>query len=239
MPTSQLCRALLHQYPSAAGFGGGPGSILHDASPPARDQNVQFGPCHPGGTSGVGQGTPKSPRLLGTGHTPTSHPILAAHVRGSPPAPHQPLLVPLTGPSFRAEPLEGSEQEKATYSLHKRRKILRLVSQWVLLYGRLLQGDRSTTALLQVPGVGRRGRGMSPGGSGCDHPILTAGHLPPTEPRGPGEPGPSPGWAGPGASTGPPAAPSVSPPGKEGRPHPKQSPALSPHAAADAHVPGS
>ncbi|XP_063215086.1 rap guanine nucleotide exchange factor 3 isoform X4 [Chroicocephalus ridibundus] len=27
---------------------------------------------------------------------------------------------------FRAEPLEGSEQEKATYSLHKRRKILRL-----------------------------------------------------------------------------------------------------------------
>uniref|UniRef100_A0A672UAE2 Rap guanine nucleotide exchange factor 3 n=1 Tax=Strigops habroptila TaxID=2489341 RepID=A0A672UAE2_STRHB len=50
---------------------------------------------------------------------------------------------------FRAEPMEGSEQDKATYSLHKRRKILRLVSQWVLLYGRLLQGDRSTTALLQ------------------------------------------------------------------------------------------
>ncbi|XP_033927315.1 rap guanine nucleotide exchange factor 3 isoform X2 [Melopsittacus undulatus] len=50
---------------------------------------------------------------------------------------------------FRAEPMEGSEQDKATYSLHKRRKILRLVSQWVLLYGRLLQGDRSTTSLLQ------------------------------------------------------------------------------------------
>uniref|UniRef100_A0A8C3M655 Rap guanine nucleotide exchange factor 3 n=1 Tax=Chrysolophus pictus TaxID=9089 RepID=A0A8C3M655_CHRPC len=50
---------------------------------------------------------------------------------------------------FRAEPLDGSEQEKATYCLHKRRKILRLVSQWVLLYGRLLQGDRSTTTLLQ------------------------------------------------------------------------------------------
>ncbi|NWY35480.1 RPGF3 factor, partial [Pheucticus melanocephalus] len=50
---------------------------------------------------------------------------------------------------FRAEPLEGSEQDKASYSLRKRRKILRLVSQWVLLYGRLLQGDRSTTALLQ------------------------------------------------------------------------------------------
>ncbi|XP_014749640.1 PREDICTED: rap guanine nucleotide exchange factor 3-like, partial [Sturnus vulgaris] len=50
---------------------------------------------------------------------------------------------------FRAEPLEGSEQDKVAYSLRKRRKILRLVSQWVLLYGRLLQGDRSTTALLQ------------------------------------------------------------------------------------------
>ncbi|XP_057898078.1 rap guanine nucleotide exchange factor 3 isoform X1 [Melospiza georgiana] len=50
---------------------------------------------------------------------------------------------------FRAEPLEGSEQDKASYALRKRRKILRLVSQWVLLYGRLLQGDRSTTALLQ------------------------------------------------------------------------------------------
>uniref|UniRef100_A0A8C3RGV5 Rap guanine nucleotide exchange factor 3 n=1 Tax=Cyanoderma ruficeps TaxID=181631 RepID=A0A8C3RGV5_9PASS len=50
---------------------------------------------------------------------------------------------------FRAEPLEGSERDKAAYSLRKRRKILRLVSQWVLLYGRLLQGDRSTTALLQ------------------------------------------------------------------------------------------
>ncbi|NXG21835.1 RPGF3 factor, partial [Grallaria varia] len=50
---------------------------------------------------------------------------------------------------FRAEPLEGSEQDKASYALLKRRKILRLVSQWVLLYGRLLHGDRSTTALLQ------------------------------------------------------------------------------------------
>lgn len=68
-----------------------------------------------------------------------------------------PVLVPLTGPSFRAELLEGSEQEKATYSLHKRRKILRLVSQWVLLYGRLLQGDRSTMALLQVLGAGQGG----------------------------------------------------------------------------------
>ncbi|XP_027563822.1 rap guanine nucleotide exchange factor 3-like, partial [Neopelma chrysocephalum] len=50
---------------------------------------------------------------------------------------------------FRSEPLEGSEQDKAAFALLKRRKILRLVSQWLLLYGRLLQGDRGTTALLQ------------------------------------------------------------------------------------------
>ncbi|XP_032939325.1 rap guanine nucleotide exchange factor 3 isoform X2 [Catharus ustulatus] len=50
---------------------------------------------------------------------------------------------------FLAEPLEGSQPDAAVYSLRKRRKILRLLSQWVLLYGRLLQGDRSTTALLQ------------------------------------------------------------------------------------------
>ncbi|NWQ72110.1 RPGF3 factor, partial [Neopipo cinnamomea] len=55
---------------------------------------------------------------------------------------------------FRSEPLEGSEQDKASYALLKRRKILRLVSQWLLLYGRLLQGDRATTALLQGGSVG-------------------------------------------------------------------------------------
>uniref|UniRef100_A0A663NA89 Rap guanine nucleotide exchange factor 3 n=1 Tax=Athene cunicularia TaxID=194338 RepID=A0A663NA89_ATHCN len=108
----------------------------------------------------------------------------------------------------------GSEQEKATYSLHKRRKILRLVSQWVLLYGRLLQGDRSTTALLQVPGAGR---GAEPGGDVPRGIWLSPGHLLSPEPRRPGEPGPALGWAGPGASTGPPVAPNVSPPpGKEG-----------------------
>ncbi|XP_043362201.1 rap guanine nucleotide exchange factor 3 isoform X3 [Dermochelys coriacea] len=50
---------------------------------------------------------------------------------------------------FHAEPLEGSEQEKAVYSLSKRQKILRLVSQWVLLYGHLLQADHSAITLLQ------------------------------------------------------------------------------------------
>uniref|UniRef100_A0A452GLX2 Uncharacterized protein n=1 Tax=Gopherus agassizii TaxID=38772 RepID=A0A452GLX2_9SAUR len=46
-------------------------------------------------------------------------------------------------------PSEGSEQEKAVYSLSKRQKILRLVSQWVLLYGPLLQADHSAINLLQ------------------------------------------------------------------------------------------
>ncbi|XP_071588591.1 rap guanine nucleotide exchange factor 3-like isoform X2 [Heliangelus exortis] len=85
---------------------------------------------------------------------------------------------------FRAEPLEGSQQEKVTFSLLKRRKILRLVSQWVLLYGRVLQGDLSTTSLLQNladlasrdPRLGqeqgqerRRPRGLE-NGDGCASP---------------------------------------------------------------------
>lgn len=83
---------------------------------------------------------------------PSAHPALGA-VRGVPA-----LEVPLAGSRFRTEPLEGSEQDRASFTLLRRRKILRLVSQWVLLYGRLLQGDRSTTALLQV-----RARGGGPG----------------------------------------------------------------------------
>ncbi|CAM4608058.1 unnamed protein product [Lepidochelys kempii] len=50
---------------------------------------------------------------------------------------------------YPSRPSEGSEQEKAVYSLSKRQKILRLVSQWVLLYGHLLQADHSAITLLQ------------------------------------------------------------------------------------------
>nr|XP_023968502.1 rap guanine nucleotide exchange factor 3 isoform X1 [Chrysemys picta bellii] len=50
---------------------------------------------------------------------------------------------------FHAEPSEGSEQEKAVYSLSKRQKIVRLVSQWVLLYGSLLQAEHCAITLLQ------------------------------------------------------------------------------------------
>ncbi|KAJ8265521.1 hypothetical protein COCON_G00146200 [Conger conger] len=43
--------------------------------------------------------------------------------------------------TYHAEPSEGSELEKAAYSLNKKQKIIRLVGQWVLLYGLLLKGD--------------------------------------------------------------------------------------------------
>ncbi|XP_035238655.1 rap guanine nucleotide exchange factor 3 isoform X2 [Anguilla anguilla] len=42
---------------------------------------------------------------------------------------------------YHAEPSEGSELEKAAYSLNKKQKIIRLVGQWVLLYGLLLKDD--------------------------------------------------------------------------------------------------
>lgn len=137
----------------------------------------------------------------------------------------------MTGPSFRAEPLEGSEQEKATYSLHKRRKILRLVSQWVLLYGRLLQGDRSTTALLQVPGAGMGQVGgaegvMSPEGSGGDHP-----HRAPSSRRTSqtwrAKTLAWAGWSRSKRRTD--GGPERESPGQEGCPQPEQSLVLSPH----------
>ncbi|XP_053311892.1 rap guanine nucleotide exchange factor 3 [Spea bombifrons] len=50
---------------------------------------------------------------------------------------------------FHAEPSDGNEPEKATYSLHKRQNILQLVSLWVSLYGRLLQAEPSAKNLLE------------------------------------------------------------------------------------------
>ncbi|MGH0181156.1 UNVERIFIED_CONTAM: hypothetical protein FKN15_018962 [Acipenser sinensis] len=50
-----------------------------------------------------------------------------------------PFLNPLL--TYLAEPSEGSELEKAAYSLNKKQKILRLVGQWVSLYGALLKED--------------------------------------------------------------------------------------------------
>ncbi|XP_062975331.1 rap guanine nucleotide exchange factor 3 isoform X2 [Elgaria multicarinata webbii] len=50
---------------------------------------------------------------------------------------------------FHSEPSEGTEQDKAGYILGKRQRILWLVRQWVLLYGRLLQAESSAVAFLQ------------------------------------------------------------------------------------------
>uniref|UniRef100_A0A8C4RT74 Rap guanine nucleotide exchange factor 3 n=1 Tax=Erpetoichthys calabaricus TaxID=27687 RepID=A0A8C4RT74_ERPCA len=43
--------------------------------------------------------------------------------------------------TYQAEPTEGSELEKAAYSLNKKQKVIRLVSLWVALYGQLLKAD--------------------------------------------------------------------------------------------------
>lgn len=55
-------------------------------------------------------------------------------------------------PTFHAEPSGGSEQEHSTYVCNKRQQVLRLVSQWVALYGPMLYADPVATSFLQVPG---------------------------------------------------------------------------------------
>lgn len=55
-------------------------------------------------------------------------------------------------PTFHVEPAGGSEQERSTYICNKRQQILRLVSQWVALYGPMLHTDPVASSFLQVPG---------------------------------------------------------------------------------------
>ncbi|XP_063808290.1 rap guanine nucleotide exchange factor 3 [Pseudophryne corroboree] len=50
---------------------------------------------------------------------------------------------------FSVEDSEVTEPEKATYSLHKRQNIVRLVSLWVELYGKLLEADPSARSFLE------------------------------------------------------------------------------------------
>ncbi|XP_004693177.2 PREDICTED: rap guanine nucleotide exchange factor 3 isoform X2 [Condylura cristata] len=50
---------------------------------------------------------------------------------------------------FHAEPTGSSEQERNTYICNKRQQILRLVSQWVALYGPTLHTDPVATSFLQ------------------------------------------------------------------------------------------
>ncbi|MBN3310063.1 RPGF3 factor, partial [Amia calva] len=51
--------------------------------------------------------------------------------------------------TFHAEPSEGSELEKAAYSLNKKQKIIRLVGQWVALYGQQLKQDATAVEFLE------------------------------------------------------------------------------------------
>ncbi|VFV30784.1 rap guanine nucleotide exchange factor 3 [Lynx pardinus] len=50
---------------------------------------------------------------------------------------------------FHAEPSGGSEQEHSTYVCNKRQQVLRLVSQWVALYGPMLYADPVATSFFQ------------------------------------------------------------------------------------------
>lgn len=50
---------------------------------------------------------------------------------------------------FHAEPAGGSEQERSSYICNKRQQILRLVSQWVTLYGPTLRTDPVATSFLK------------------------------------------------------------------------------------------
>uniref|UniRef100_A0A452GLS8 Uncharacterized protein n=1 Tax=Gopherus agassizii TaxID=38772 RepID=A0A452GLS8_9SAUR len=108
---------------------------------------------------------------------------------------------------YPVRPSEGSEQEKAVYSLSKRQKILRLVSQWVLLYGPLLQADHSAINLLQLihtregPALGLSPLCVSPlcrleNGGGSASPQLKLKPVPKwgSLPEDPGSPVPLAGW---------------------------------------------
>ncbi|KAB0402631.1 hypothetical protein E2I00_000841, partial [Balaenoptera physalus] len=52
--------------------------------------------------------------------------------------------------AWHPAPAGGSEQECSTYICNKRQQILRLVSQWVALYGPMLHTDTVATSFLQV-----------------------------------------------------------------------------------------
>ncbi|MBZ3870374.1 Rap guanine nucleotide exchange factor 3 [Sciurus carolinensis] len=54
-----------------------------------------------------------------------------------------------SGAGVPAEPAGGNEQERSTYVCNKRQQILRLVSQWVALYGPMLHTDPVATSFLQ------------------------------------------------------------------------------------------
>lgn len=52
--------------------------------------------------------------------------------------------------TYQAELPEGSDQEKASYILTTKQKVVKLIGQWVALYGLLLKEDPSASDLLEV-----------------------------------------------------------------------------------------
>lgn len=52
--------------------------------------------------------------------------------------------------TYNAEPSEGSELEKAAYALNTKQKIVKLVVQWVSLYGLSLKDNPSVVDFLEV-----------------------------------------------------------------------------------------
>lgn len=52
--------------------------------------------------------------------------------------------------TYQAELSEGSDQEKASYILSKKQKVVKLIGQWVVLYGLLLKEDPIALDSLEV-----------------------------------------------------------------------------------------
>ncbi|XP_041859302.1 rap guanine nucleotide exchange factor 3 isoform X1 [Melanotaenia boesemani] len=59
-------------------------------------------------------------------------------------------LCPILQHHYHAELSEGSEQEKAAYVLHTKQKVVKLICQWVALYGLLLKEDPIALDFLEM-----------------------------------------------------------------------------------------
>lgn len=81
----------------------------------------------------------------------------------------------LTDATFHAQPAGGSEREHSSYVCNKRQQIVRLVNQWVALYGPMLHADPVASSFLQVPG--REGCSWAPGTAASSTPLLFTGFL--------------------------------------------------------------
>ncbi|XP_033023913.1 rap guanine nucleotide exchange factor 4 isoform X2 [Lacerta agilis] len=58
-------------------------------------------------------------------------------------------LCPALMAHYHAQPSQGTEQEKMDYALNNKRRVIRLVLQWAVLYGDVLQEDEAAMAFLE------------------------------------------------------------------------------------------